>query len=88
MTWSVESLFGLSGIEFEIERCRIISDYLKTLSPAAAERARLFQADIDGKRREMSPEAFSAWLWMSMSENMENTIDQFGHVKQIIGDLK
>lgn len=84
MSWSVETLFGLTGDAFETERNRIIVEYIKSLPPEKRNVAYATQLSVDLKRETLSPEEFSRWLVQEMNEHLENLSDQLVSLKHII----
>jgi flagellar basal body rod protein FlgB len=58
-------------IEFEKERARIINDYIKSLPPEKQDKAKIFQAELDQKRKEMSSAKFLEYTSNRMVENAE-----------------
>lgn len=84
MGWSVETLFGLTGIEFERERDRIIREHLNSLPEEQRKKAFLLQIELDLKRETMSPAEFDSYLQMLITENLENLADQMIALKHHI----
>jgi hypothetical protein len=85
MTWSVETLFGLTGDAFEAERNRIISEYIKSL-PEGRERNMSYakQLELDLKREMMQPDEFNRYLAAQITESLENLADQLTALKHLI----
>lgn len=74
--WSVDTLFGLSGQDFEDERARIISEYIGSLPEEERHKAAILQINIDLQRAKMPPEEFMKWITTELTESLENLGDQ------------
>jgi hypothetical protein len=77
-------LAGLSEMEFEAERNRIIREYIFSLPEGRRKAAYLYQLRVDKERIERSPEDFTRWLGAEMVENLLNLEDALSALKQAV----
>lgn len=80
-------LQGLSPIDFEAERCRIIGDFLATLPPDRRSKVYLYQMRIDEARDRLSPDDFLRWMQAEARELADNMSDLFLAVAHQAQDL-
>lgn len=78
-------LAGLSELEFEAERCRIIKQYLDNLPPDRRKKAQALQMQLDVERSTSTPEVFLASLVGRIRENVENMEDQALAMQHALG---
>lgn len=84
MSWTVESLHGLTGDAFEDERNRIIMDYFKSLPENRRRTAYAMQCRIDLARMTLSEEDYLRWFQAQGLELAENLADQLVRFKGIV----
>jgi hypothetical protein len=82
--WDVSSLYGLTGMEFEMERNRILSEYILSLPEEKRKVAYAKQLEIESVRISADDEEFNKWLMSQISENLGNISDQFVAMKHLI----
>ena len=82
--WDVSGLYGLTGMQFEIERNRIISGHILSLPEKHRKAAYTKQIQIDMHRISKNDAEFNAWLAVEIKDNLENLSDQLIRLKNII----
>lgn len=81
MQWSVDTLAGLEGPAFEVERERIVTEFLSSV-PNQQRREALTaqQIQLDLLREQVSHPEFMAHLAHQMAETLANLSDQFSAI--------
>ena len=85
---SIPDLSGLSELEFEAERCRIINSHLHSLPEDVSRRMRLFQMNLDVDRMHLQKIhgdmqggiIFMRDCFRKISENLANLSDAYGSI--------
>lgn len=77
-------LANLSSLEFELERCRIIGDFLDSVPDDLRGKILTTQIKIDEIRDAVSKDDFLQYLCGEMSESLENLVDQFVAIRNAL----
>lgn len=93
---AIPDLSGLSDIEFEAARCRIIADHLSSLPKEQAYKMRVFQMNLDVQRAKLQDQygmkeggvRFMHDCFKGIGENLENLSDAYVSLGHELGVLK
>lgn len=81
-------LSKLTDEQFELERARIISEYLSSLPAGSQKKLRSFQSELDLLRLSSTPEDFMKHLADALRENLENLGDQLVSLRNLTVGMK
>lgn len=81
---TIGDLSGLSELEFEARRAKIINDHMKSLPEDQRKKALAFQLQLDLKRETMGPEAFMEHCFKQMGTNLEKISSHFEVLKALV----
>lgn len=87
---SVDHLFWLRHDEdrFEVERSRLISDFIKSMPEEHRMAAYAMQCKIDAARLTMSSDELLQWMVREFAELQANMMDQFAFIGHKVADIK
>ena len=75
-----EMLKNKKGLAFDVERCKILDEYLSGLSPQERVKASEIQAKLNGHQLS-NPDEHLLFLMSELGEALENMSDQFNAIK-------
>lgn len=78
-------LAGLSDLEFEAERCRLIGQEINNAPPELRSKLLVAQMELDQLRNKTTPEQFMTMALRQATENMENISDSFVAIGHLTG---
>lgn len=81
----IEDLSGLSELEFEARRSRILSDHIKSLPEDRRKAAYLFQLQLDLKRMSMSSNEFMIYCFKEAGHNMDSIVSKMEVIQAKLG---